>query len=82
VCVGKLYVNQGKEQSVVIEGDKIAVSRIMTNVSDNRLVIDIGRDWVERISAGIDFISNTDIRITITLKELKELEVTGAAILK
>lgn len=76
--VGKMFINQGKEQSVVIEGDKIGVSRISTNVSDGKLVIDIGRDWVEKISAGFDFISN-DIRINITLKELKELEITGAA---
>jgi hypothetical protein len=76
--VGKMSINQGKEQSVVIEGDKIGVSRISTNVSDGRLVIDIGRDWVEKISAGFDFISN-DILIKITLKDLRELEVTGAA---
>jgi len=77
--VGKISVTQGREQSVVIEGDKIAVSRITTNVADGKLVIDIGRDWVEKISAGFDFISNNDIRITIMVKELKELEVTGAA---
>lgn len=76
--VGKMSINQGKEQSVVIEGDKIGVSRISTNVSDGRLVIDIGRDWVEKISAGFDFISN-DILIKITHKDLQELEVTGAA---
>jgi len=76
--VGKMLINQDKEQSVVIEGDKIGVSRISTNVSDGRLVIDIGRDWVEKISAGFDFISN-DILIKITLKDLRELEVTGAA---
>ena len=76
--VGKMSINQGKEQSVVIEGDKIGVSRISTNVSDGRLVIDIGRDWVEKISAGFDFISN-DTLIKITLKDLQELEVTGAA---
>jgi len=76
--VGKMFINQGKEQSDVIEGDKIGVSRISTNVSDGRLVIDIGRDWVEKISAGFDFISN-DILIKITLKDLRELEVTGAA---
>ena len=77
--IGKMTIAQGKEQSVVIEGDKIAVSRISTNVSDGKLVIDIGRDWVEKISAGFDFLSSTDIRIHITVKDLAELEVTGAA---
>ncbi len=77
--IGKMTITQGKEQSVVIEGDKITVSRISTNVSDGKLVIDVGRDWVEKISAGFDFLSSNDIRIIITLKELTELEVTGAA---
>ncbi len=77
--IGKMFISQGKEQSVVIEGDKVAVSRITTNVTDGKLVIDIGRDWVEKISAGFDFISNNDIRINITLKDIKELEVAGAA---
>ena len=77
--IGKMSISQGKEQSVVIEGDQIAVSRISTNVSDRKLVIDIGRDWVEKISAGLDFLSPNEVRILITLKELTELEVAGAA---
>lgn len=77
--IGKLFVSQGKEQSVVVEGDSLAVSRISTNVVDDKLVIDVGRDWVEKISAGFDFLTENDIRITVVLKELQELEVAGAA---
>ena len=77
--IGKLFVTQGKEQSVVVEGDQLAVNRITTNVTDGKLVIDVGRDWVEKISAGFDFLSENDIRITVVLKELTELEVAGAA---
>ena len=76
--IGKLFISQGKEQSVVVEGDKLAVSRISTNVADGKLVVDVGRDWVEKISAGFDFLSENDIRITIVMKELTELEVAGA----
>lgn len=77
--IGKLSVNQGKEQEVTIEGDQIAISRITTNVRDGKLVIDVGRDWVEKISAGFDFLSSQEIRIHITVKDLNELEVAGAA---
>ncbi len=77
--IGKLFISQGKEQSVVVEGDKLAVSRISTNVADGKLVVDVGRDWVEKISAGFDFLSENDIRITVVMKELTELEVAGAA---
>jgi len=77
--IGKLFVKQGKAQEVTIEGDKVAISRITTNVRDGKLVIDVGRDWVEKISAGFDFLSSQEIRINITVKELNELEVAGAA---
>ena len=77
--IGKLSIMQGKEQSVVLEGDQAAISRISTNVTDGKLVIDIGRDWVEKISAGFDFLSTNDIRISIVIKKLEELEVAGAA---
>lgn len=77
--IGKLTINKGKNQEFSIDGDKIAISRITTNVINGQLIIDIGRDWVEKLSAGFDFLSSSDVRIHITLPELEELEVTGAA---
>ena len=69
--IGKLVISQGKKQEVTLEGDDIAISRITTNVTDGKLVIDIGRDWVEKLSAGFDFLSSHDIRITIVAKNLR-----------
>lgn len=77
--IGKLFISQAKEQKVTLEGDDIAISRITTNVTDGQLVIDIGRDWVEKLGAGIDFLSSHDIRITIVVKNLQNVEVAGAA---
>ena len=77
--IGKLKIDQGKVQKVVIEGDEIAISRIITRVEDGKLIIDVGRDWVEKLSAGLDFISQQDIRIHITVKDIDELEIAGAA---
>ena len=77
--IGKIFIDQGKQQKVEIEGDEIAISRITTNVKDGKLVIDVGRDFVEKLSAGFDFFSSNDIRIYITVKDLEKFEVTGAA---
>lgn len=77
--VGRLFISQGDKQSVTLEGDEVDISRITTTVADGRLVIEIGRDWVEKLSAGFDFLSSHDILITIVVKALKELEVAGAA---
>ena len=77
--IGKLFIEQGKEQLVTIQGDDVAINRITTNVTNGKLVIDMGRDWVEKISAGFDFLSAHDLRINITIKDLRELEIAGAA---
>jgi len=77
--VGKIFIKQGKEQKVEIEGDDVTINRISTNVTDGKLVIDVGRDWIEKVSAGFDFLSSHDIRFHITVKELAELEIAGAA---
>jgi len=77
--IGKITIDQGKEQKVAIEGNEIAINRITTTVTDGKLVIDVGRDWVEKLSAGLDFFSPDDIRFFITVKDLEELEVTGVA---
>jgi hypothetical protein len=77
--IGKIFVDQGKQQKVEIEGDQIAVSRITTHVEDGKLVIDVGRDFIEKLSAGFDFLSSHDIKIHITVIELERFDVTGAA---
>jgi len=77
--IGKLNIQAGSKQAVIIEGDESTISRINTQVTDSKLMIDVGRDWVEKLSAGLDFLSSHDICIRITVKELQELEVTGAA---
>ncbi len=77
--IGKITIDQGKEQKLAIEGNEIAINRITTTVTDGKLVIDVGRDWLEKLSAGLDFFSPDDIRFYITVKDLEELEVTGVA---
>ena len=77
--VGKMFIKQGKEQEVTIEGDEISISLISTNVEDGKLIIEIGRDWIEKVSAGLNFFSSHDVRFHITVKALDELEIAGAA---
>jgi len=77
--IGKVFVEQGKQQKVEIEGDQVSISRITTEVKDGKLTIDVGRDFIEKLSAGFDFLSSNNIKIYITVKELDRFEVTGAA---
>jgi hypothetical protein len=75
---GKFFIKQGGEQSVTVKADEEIIKRITTEVEDRKLVIDIGRDWVERISMGINLLSSREIVVEITVKELLSLDIAGA----
>jgi hypothetical protein len=77
--VGKVFVQQGGEQSVTVEADDQFIKRINTEVVDRKLVFDVGRDWFERIiQPTIEFLSSREIVLRVTLRELKGLEIFGA----
>jgi hypothetical protein len=76
--VGKIFIAQGQTPEVIVEADEQIIKRITTDVVDGKLSIDVGRDWVERLSAGLEFLTSREIIFHITLKNLKSLDVLGA----
>jgi len=76
--VGKIFIAQGSTNEVIVEAEEQIIKRISTEVVDGKLNIDVGRDWVERLSAGLEFLTSREIIFHITLKNLKSLDVLGA----
>lgn len=76
--IGKIYLKQGSPQEVAVEADEHALSRIKTDVIDGCLTIAIGRDWLEKLTAGLDYLSSRNIIFHITVKKLDALEVAGS----
>ncbi len=76
--IGKVELKQGETQQVTIEADEYIMSRIKTDVIDGCLIIDIGRDWLEKLSAGLDFLSTHGINFYITMKQIDALNVSGS----
>lgn len=70
---GKLYLKQGNEQKVVLEGDKSVLSKIETEVSGGRL--NIGRDNDNWKMWDWD---DDKITVYITIKEIEGLSVSGS----
>ena len=70
---GKIFLKQGNTQSVEISANPEQLKRIETRVEDGKLVIqpENARDWRSRN----DF---DDVRIRITVKQIKALHVTGS----
>ncbi len=76
--IGKIEIKQGSTQEVTIEAEEHILSRIKTDVINGCLIIDIGRDWLEKLSAGLDFLSTHGMSFYITMQQLDALEVTGS----
>jgi hypothetical protein len=75
--IGKIELKQGSKQEVTIAAEDYVLSRIKTDVIDGCLIIDIGRDWLEKLTAGLDYLSTHGISFHITAKQLDALAVTG-----
>ena len=76
--IGKIFLKQGSQQEVTVEAEEHVLSRIKTDVIDGCLIIDIGRDWLEKLTAGLDYLSSRNIIFDITMKKLDALEVAGS----
>lgn len=76
--IGKIELKQSSKQEVTIEAEEHILSRIKTDVINGCLSIDIGRDWLEKLSAGLDFLSTHGINFYITMQQLDALDVTGS----
>lgn len=76
--IGKIFLKQGSQQEVTVEAEEHVLSRIKTDVIDGCLTIDIGRDWLEKLTAGLDYLSSRNIVFDITMKKLDALEVAGS----
>jgi hypothetical protein len=76
--IGNIELKQGSVQQVTVEADEHLLSRITTDVINGCLIIDIGRDWLEKLSAGLDFLAARSINFYITMQQLDKLEVAGS----
>ena len=75
--VGKIVLAQGSKQKVTIEADEYVMGRIRIDVIDEELIIDVGRDWVEKLSAGLDYLSTREVTFYITVEDIKALDIAG-----
>lgn len=80
---GELFISQGEGESLTIQADEEVLPTIKTRVVDGELRIDIITDWVEKISSFFTrgFYSQR-ISFEVTVKELANLEIIGAARVK
>lgn len=75
--LGNMTIIQGEPESIVVEADKKTLPKVVTEVRDGQLVIEVGRDWWERLLTGFMHWGK-DVAYTVTVKQLHSLRVNGA----
>jgi hypothetical protein len=80
---GELFITQGEQESLTVQADEDVLSTIKTDVVNGELRIDIITDWVEKISSFFSKgIYSQRISFDLTVKELTNLDIIGAARVK
>ena len=80
---GTLTITQGDTEGLTIDADDEILPKINTSVSDGVLQIGIGRNWLERAAEFVgSSMSSHPIRFSLTVRELKEVKIRGAALVK
>jgi hypothetical protein len=74
---GRLVITQGPEESLTIEADADLMPKIRSEVKGEKLVLGIGRDWMERVFSGYDFIKQRTVIYTLSVKRLEAVQLSG-----
>lgn len=75
--MGDMTIVQGASEGLSIEADADLMPKIRTEVKDGRLIIDIGRDWWERLTGG--FLAHSRVlKYHVSMREIHGLELSGA----
>lgn len=76
---GDMHVTQSDKESLTLEGDEELLQKITSRVEGNKLILELGENWLERIMASINTIGRKAVKYHITVKDLKSLKVVGSS---
>lgn len=74
---GHLHLTQGSEASVEVEGDPDVVAKVHVRVHEGTLVLEIGENWLERLTSGVLLVAHRPLHYRVTVPELDRIAVSG-----
>ncbi len=82
---GTLYLKQGETESLTIEADQELLSKLISEVRGDTLVLGIEDDWLNRIGKVISSVINNNehnVIYHLTFVDLSQIKVSGKCTLK
>lgn len=74
---GQLHLTQGPEPGVEVEGDPDVLAKVHARVSGNTLILEIGENWLERLTSGVMLIANRPLHYHVTAPAFDRIAVSG-----
>ncbi len=75
---GQVKLVRGETCGLEIEGDPDVVPKVRGEVRDGVLVLEVGENWLERLTSGLLLVANRPLRFHVSMPELDALTVTGS----
>jgi len=80
---GQLFISQGEEESLRIEGDSDVLRTVKTWINDGELILDIDEGWFQKTwNAVASAIEGRSLKYYLMVKNLEGIFVQGAAQVK
>ena len=75
---GQVVLHHGDHCALEIEGDPDVVPKVRGEVRDDTLILEVGDNWLERLTSGLLLVANRPLRFHVTLPRLESLAVAGS----
>lgn len=75
---GQVELRHGERCALEIEGDPDVVPKVHASVHDGTLVLEVGENWLDRLTSGLLLVANRPLRYTVTLPELAGVSIAGS----
>ena len=75
---GQVILHHGETCALEIEGDPDVVPKVHAEVRDETLVLEVGENWLERLTSGLLLVANRPLRYHVTLPRLSSVSVAGS----
>jgi hypothetical protein len=74
---GQVRLQRGERCALEIEGDPDVVPKVRAEVRDGSLVLEIGENWLDRLTSGLLLVANWPLVYHVTLPTLTSVAVSG-----
>lgn len=75
---GQVVLHHGETCALEIEGDPDVVPKVHAEVRGDTLILEVGENWLERLTSGLLLVANRPLRYHVTLPRLSALSVAGS----